>query len=112
MIGMVRLERGELNEAIDAFMAGLASPDKTKEQEAALHYEIGAAFEVKRMTKQALDHFQKCARLTPSFRDAQERVKKLQKAEPKQAPMRAAAVGADDEFDRAFDDILGSGKLP
>jgi tetratricopeptide (TPR) repeat protein len=112
MIGMVRLERGELNEAIDAFMAGLASPDKTKEQEAALHYEIGAAFEVKRMSKQALDHFQKCARLMPSFRDAQERVKKLQKAEPKQSPMRAAAVGADDEFDRAFDDILGSGKLP
>jgi tetratricopeptide (TPR) repeat protein len=112
MIGMIRIERGELNEAIDAFMAALASPERSKEQDAALHYEIGSAYEVKRMNKQALDHFQKCARLMPSFRDCQERVKKLQKNEPKQAPVRAAAVGADDEFDRAFDDILGSGKLP
>jgi hypothetical protein len=64
------------------------------------------------MTKQALEHFQRSARLVPTFRDVQERIRRLTKAEPKQAP-RAVAVGADDEFDRAFDDILGSsGKLP
>ena len=28
------------------------------------------------------------------------------------APVRAVAVGADDDFDRAFDDIMGAGKLP
>jgi tetratricopeptide (TPR) repeat protein len=110
MIGMIQLERGNLNEAIDAFMRGLQAPDRTKEQEAALCYEIGAAFEVKRTGKQALEYFQRCARLIPAFRDVQERVRRLQKVEPKQ-PMRAA-VGADDEFDRAFDDILGQGKLP
>jgi tetratricopeptide (TPR) repeat protein len=106
MVGMIHLERGNINEAIDAFMRGLQSPDRTKDQEAALSYEIGAAYEAKRMTKQALEFFQRAARLIPSFRDTAERVRRLQKVEPKQ-PVRAVAVGADDEFDRAFDDILG-----
>ncbi len=65
MIGMIHIERGNLNEAIDAFMRGLQSPERTRDQEAALSYEIGAAFEVKRMNKQALDYFQRTARLTP-----------------------------------------------
>ncbi len=64
------------------------------------------------MNKQALEYFQRAARLIPGFRDVQERVRRLQKMEPKAAATRAVAVGADDEFDRAFDDILGSGKLP
>ncbi len=106
MIGMIHLERGNINEAIDAFMRGLQSPERTKDQEAALSYEIGAAFEAKRMSKQALDYFQRVARIVPSFRDTQERIRRLSKVEPKQPP-RAVAVGADDEFDRAFDDILG-----
>jgi tetratricopeptide (TPR) repeat protein len=109
MVGMIHLERGNLNEAIDAFMRGLQSPDRTKDQEAALSYEIGAAYEAKRMTKQALEFFQRASRLIPSFRDTAERVRRLQKVEPKQ-PVRAVAVGADDEFDRAFDDILGQSK--
>ncbi len=111
MIGMIQLERGSLNEAIDAFMRGLQAPDRTKDQEAALAYEIGAAYEVKKMLKQALDYFQRAARALPNFRDVQERIRKLQKGDTKQ-PVRAVAVGADDDFDRAFDDILGGGKLP
>jgi hypothetical protein len=47
----------------------------------------------------------------PSFRDVQERVRKLSKGDTK-PPVRAVAVGADDDFDRAFDDILSGGKLP
>ncbi len=109
MIGMIHIERGNLNEAIDAFIVGLQSPERTKDQEAALSYEIGAAFEVKRVVKQALEFFQRAARIVPSYRDVQERIRRLQKVEPKQPP-RAVAVGADDEFDRAFDDILGNGK--
>ena len=111
MIGMIHLERGKINEAIDAFLRGLEVPGRTRDQEAALSYEVGAAYEAKKMTKQALDYFQRCARLIPSFRDVQERARRLQKTESKQ-PTRAVAVGADDEFDRAFDDILGNGKLP
>ena len=112
MIGMIQLERGNLNEAIDAFMRGLQAPDRSKEQDAALSYEIGAAYEVKRMSKQALEYFQRSARLIPGFRDVQDRIRRLQKLEQPKPSSRAVAVGADDEFDRAFDDILGSGKIP
>jgi tetratricopeptide (TPR) repeat protein len=111
MIGMIQLERGNINEAIDAFTRGLRTSDRTKEQEAALCYEIGAAYEAKKMIKQALEHFQRTARLMSSYRDVQERVRRLQKVEQKQ-PARAVAVGADDEFERAFDDILAGRKLP
>jgi tetratricopeptide (TPR) repeat protein len=108
MIGTIQIERGNLNEAIEAFLRGLQVAERTREQEAALSYEVGAAYEAKKMTKQALEYLQRTARLVPSFRDVHERIRRLQKFEPKQ-PSRAAAVGADDEFDRAFQDILDEG---
>ena len=95
-----------------SFVRGLQAPGRTKEQEVALDYEVASAYEAKRMNKQALDYFQRAARLMPTFRDVQERVRRLQKSEPKSQAPRAVAVGADDEFDRAFDDILGDGKIP
>jgi tetratricopeptide (TPR) repeat protein len=110
MIGMILLERGDLNGAIEALHRGLQAPERTKDQEAALCFEIGSAYEAKKMLKQALDAFQRTARLAPSFRDVQDRIRRLQRAEAKQAP-RAVAVGADDEFDRAFDDILGEKRI-
>jgi tetratricopeptide (TPR) repeat protein len=106
MIGMIHLERGNINEAIESLLRGLEAPDRTKDQEASLSYELGAAFEAKKMNKQALERFQHAARLIPNFRDVGERLRRLQKTEPK-PQTRAVAVGADDEFDRAFDDILG-----
>ena len=111
MIGMIHLERGNLNAGIEAFVRGLESPERTREQEAALCYEIGAAYEVKKMSVRALEYFGRTARLVPNFRDVHERIRKLQAAESKRPP-RAAAVGADDEFDRAFQDILTSSKVP
>jgi hypothetical protein len=48
-------------------------------------------------------------RRDPNYRDVSERIRRLGGTK---APPRAAAVGADDEFDRAFDDIIGGGKLP
>ncbi len=108
MIGMIELERGRINEAIQALLQGLQAPDRTREQDASLSYELGAAFEIKKMNKQALEYFQRAARLIPGFRDVVERMRHLQKVEPVQ-PARAVAVGADDEFDRAFADILGKG---
>jgi tetratricopeptide (TPR) repeat protein len=105
MIGMVELERGRLNEAIDAFLMGLNSPNKDPQQETVLCYEIGAAYEAKKQNKEALSYYQKAMRRDPNYRDVQERVRRLAKNEPKQQ-QRQAAVGADDEFDRAFDDLV------
>jgi tetratricopeptide (TPR) repeat protein len=105
MIGMIQIERGNINEAIEAFLQGLNSAIKDPSQETVLCYEIGAAYEAKKMTKDALSYYQKAMRRDPNYRDVQERVRRLAKAEPKQN-LRQVAVGADDEFDRAFDDLL------
>jgi tetratricopeptide (TPR) repeat protein len=111
MIGMILMERGKVSEAIDAFMQGLQSSVKGADQEVALYYEIGSAHESLKRTKEALTYFQKVARRDSTYRDVQERVRRLTKIDAKPAPL-AAAVGSDDEFDRAFDEIIGGGKLP
>ena len=103
MIGMIEIERGRMNEAIDAFLLGLNSPNKDPQQETVLCYEIGACYEAKKMNKEALSYYQKAMRRDPNYRDVQERVRRLAKGDAR--PMRAA-VGADDEFDRAFDDLV------
>jgi hypothetical protein len=46
------------------------------------------------------------AKRDPAYRDVQERIQRLSKGETKSA-VRQVAVGADDEFDQAFDDIIG-----
>jgi tetratricopeptide (TPR) repeat protein len=105
MIGMIQIERGKVNEAIEAFLQGLNSSIKDPTQETVLCYEIGAAYEAKKQNKDALSYYQKAMRRDPNYRDVQDRVRRLAKAEPKQN-LRPVAVGADDEFDRAFDDLL------
>jgi tetratricopeptide (TPR) repeat protein len=105
MIGMIQIERGNLNEAIDAFMRGLKAKVRTPEQETVLEFEVGACYETKKMNAKALEFYLKVQRRDPSYRDVSDRVRRL-KGESK-APERKAAVGADDEFDRAFDDLLG-----
>ena len=105
-VGMVEMERGRIAEAIDAFLRGLNATEKEPQQETMLCYEIGAAYEAMKMNREALTYFQKTMRRDPAYRDVQERVRRLAKPEPKAAPIKAA-VGADDEFDRAFDDLLG-----
>ncbi len=105
MIGMIEIERGNINQAIDAFLAGLHASVKEPSQETALCFELGAAYEAKKMLKDALSYYQKAMRRDPNYRDVQERVRRLSKAETKSS-VRQIAVGADDEFDRAFDDLL------
>ncbi|MCL2777334.1 MAG: tetratricopeptide repeat protein [Polyangiaceae bacterium] len=105
MIGTIEIERGNLNEAILAFVAGLNAKVKDPQQEAVLCFELGAAYEAKKMNKEALAYYQKAMRRDPNYRDVQERVRRLTKNDSK-APVRQAAVGADDEFDRAFADLV------
>jgi pilus assembly protein FimV len=104
MIGTIQMDRGNVNEAIDAFMRGLHAQSKSPEQETMLCFEIGAAYELKKMNREALSYFQKVMRREPNYRDVQERVRRLSTVS--KAPPRQAAVGADDEFDRAFDDLI------
>jgi len=105
MIGMIESERGNLNEAIQALLAGLNAQVKEPQQETTLCFEVGAAYEAKKMNREALGYYQRTMRRDPNYRDVQERVRRLMKIESR-APMRQAAVGADDEFDRAFNDLV------
>jgi tetratricopeptide (TPR) repeat protein len=111
MIGMIEQERGHINEAIEAFQRGLRAKGRTPEQEMVLSFEVAAAYEAKKMNKDALTYYQRVARRDPGYRDVQERIRRLSGGSKSQ--QLRPAVGADDEFDRAFDDILGGGgKLP
>ncbi|WP_394822406.1 tetratricopeptide repeat protein [Pendulispora albinea] len=113
LIGQIHMERGALVAAIEAFLRGLQVPTRTTEQETMLSYELGTAYEQKNLFKEALGAYQRVARHNPNYRDALERVRRLSKYEPPRTSSRAVAVGAeDDEFDRAFDEIIGDGKLP
>ncbi len=111
MIGNLQVERGRLNEAIESYLQGLHAQKRTPDQETVLFYEVGVAYEATKRPKDALLYFQRVMRREPNHRDVQDRVRRLSPPVAKPAP-RAAAVGADDEFERAFDEIIGDGKLP
>lgn len=111
MIGNIYMERGETAKAVEAYSRGLQAQHKTPEQETIISFELGNALEQKKMYKEALIAYQRVARREPAYRDVEERIRRLHRIDPpKQPSMRAAAVGADDDFDRAFDEIIGPGK--
>ena len=109
-IGMIEIERGNLKQAIAAFQKALNAKVRTPEQETILCFEIGAAYEATRATKDALSYYNRVARRDANYRDVQDRIRRLSRHDTK-APVRQVAVGADDDFDRAFDELLGDAKL-
>lgn len=113
MIGMMHLSQGDLDAAIDAFIRGRTASQKTQDQELALTYEIGNAYEMRENPEQALYYFQLVARIDPSYQDMRgsvaERISNLERALGQAAPKptaKAAAAAAGDEFDAAFDDLF------
>ena len=65
MIGMIQIERGNLNEAIDALDARPEGEDPNPEQETVLEFEVAACYETKKATAKALEFYQKAARRDP-----------------------------------------------
>lgn len=114
MIGMLHMQLGNVDAGIDALIRSLHAAQKTREQEMAIMYEIGSAYEAGQSAEQALYYFHRLSRAEPKYFDPRgsigERVRRLEG--PKAPP--AKAVGQDlvsDDFDAAFDELLG-GKLP
>jgi tetratricopeptide (TPR) repeat protein len=112
MIGMLHLSNGNLDGAIDAFIRGLHASEKTPDQELALTYEIGNAYEMRNNLEQSVYYFQLVARTDPSYRDPRgtvaERIAALERSMGgvvHAAPAVPRAVGGD-EFDAAFDDLF------
>jgi len=112
MIGMVYLEQGQLDRAVESYVRALSAADKTVEQEMNVYYDLGTVYEMKGKSQDALYYFQKIARRDPGYRDVSERLAALQ---PEQGRPPASsgqrAVGDQDEFDSVFDDLFeGGGK--
>ena len=61
MIGMIHMEQGNIEQAIDAFLLGLAAGQKTPEQEVQLTYEIGTAYEYRNNPERFMPHTQDIA---------------------------------------------------
>ncbi len=110
MIGTIYMERGEIGKAVEAFQRGLDASQKTRDQEVVIAFELGNAYEQKKMHKDAITAYKRVQRIEPTYRDVEERIRRLEQLAPRKPSMRAAAVGADDDFDRAFDEMIGPGK--
>ncbi|MEZ4308820.1 MAG: tetratricopeptide repeat protein [Polyangiaceae bacterium] len=115
MIGMLHMQLGNLDAGIDALIRSLHAVQKTREQELAIMYEIGDAYDRGSNPEQAITYFDRLRRAEPKYFDprgsVEERLRLLESTKPKPA---AIAVGQDlatDDFDAAFDELLG-GKLP
>jgi tetratricopeptide (TPR) repeat protein len=113
MIGLVHLEQGHLDRAVEAYVRALSAADKTVEQEMNVYYDLGTVYEMKGKSQDALYYFQKIARRDPGYRDVSERLGALQPEQdrPPVSSNTSRAVGDPDEFDSVFDDLFeGGGK--
>ncbi|HEY3256135.1 MAG TPA: tetratricopeptide repeat protein, partial [Polyangiaceae bacterium] len=113
MIGMVYLEQGQLDRAVESYVRALSAADKTVEQEMNVYYDLGTVYEMKGKSQDALYYFQKIARRDPGYRDVRERLGALQPEldRPPVSSNNSRAVGDADEFDSVFDDLFeGGGK--
>jgi tetratricopeptide (TPR) repeat protein len=113
MIGLVHLEQGHLDRAVESYVRALSAQDKTVEQEMNVYYDLGTVYEMKGKTQDALYYFQKIARKDPGYRDVSERLGALQPEHdrPPVSTNNVRAVGDPDEFDSVFDDLFeGGGK--
>jgi len=106
MIGMIHVEQGKQDLAIEAFLRALNAQVKTNEQELNLYYDLAAAYELKGNTADAIYYFQKIAKKYPNFRDVGERLQALTQDKPSSEPSGTRAVGEDEEFERVFDDLF------
>ena len=111
MIGMIHQEQGNVEDAINAFIGGLHAAYKTPDQELALTYEVGNAYELRGNGEQALYYFQLVSRVDPRYVDGRGAVAdRIARLQPQPRPAAARVSGAEslgDEFDRAFDDLFG-----
>ncbi|MBN1654239.1 MAG: tetratricopeptide repeat protein [Deltaproteobacteria bacterium] len=98
MLGLCHLAKGEIQEGISNFEAGLRSPNRTEEDEVVIHFELGNAYELIEDYERAQTNFQKVARRDPHYRDIRHRIKRT--SEP---PKHSDEI---DEFDELFNEII------
>ena len=106
MIGLCHLERGDFSEAVKHFKKGLYADNKSDREELGLYYELGNAHELLNDPKEALYYFQKVQKRDPGFRGVDARIEGLSRPQTN-VSVPAAPSLAQDDIDRAFDDLMG-----
>jgi tetratricopeptide (TPR) repeat protein len=112
LIAMLQRGQGRLELAIAALERALAAEMKTDEQEVGLLYELGDTCEQAGERKQALAYFQRVSRLAIGYTDPRgsvaERIAALQPSSAR-TQKAAPAASVEDDFDAAFDALIGGG---
>lgn len=113
MVGMIHLSLGDVSAAIDAFIKGLNAGHRTVDQELALSYEIGNAYDAQGAGEQAAYYFQLAARIDPGYDDprgsAAERIRRIESGRggSRGGMPPAPATGFEgDDFAGLFDEKL------
>ncbi|MDJ0869396.1 MAG: tetratricopeptide repeat protein [Myxococcota bacterium] len=101
MMGLCALDLGRAQDAAAHFEQGLASPEVPAEQETALRYDLGRAYEAQGDAARALDCHRRVAELDADFQDVGERIGALERGET--TPVTGA--GGADEYE-SFDEFM------
>ncbi len=104
MIGMIHLERGNTEAATQAYEQALGASQKTKDQEVALHYDLGVLHELKGNPELALEHFNIVKRHAPDFRGVRDRIAGI---EGRDSGTISSKRALEDEADLDLDDAFG-----
>ena len=105
MIGICCIEKGEVAEAITHFKKGLYADSKSDREELGLYFELGHAYELLHDPKEAIYYYQKVQKRDPDFRNVDARILNL--SQPQAAEEESPPAIAQDDIDRAFDDLMG-----
>lgn len=104
MIGSIYVEHELWAEASKALSRALNAQKRSSEQETSLYYDLGHAAEKSGDAEQAANYFQQALARNPQYRDARQRLERAQEAARRSLAPKA---DADDDLDRAFDELLG-----
>lgn len=110
MIGMIYMQVGEIDAAIDAFIRGLQVRQKTREQEYALTYEVANAYAIQGLPEQALMFFQRLSQANPHYQDPRgnvlDRIRGIDPGAGLPPTNMHSVVQPTDNLDDAFDAML------
>ncbi|HLK40689.1 MAG TPA: hypothetical protein VKU41_28245, partial [Polyangiaceae bacterium] len=78
LVAMIRLEQGRVVDACGSLHQALAASERTQEQEVAICYELGVAYEARHMPSEALEYYRRARRIDRTFRDVEACVARLE----------------------------------
>ncbi len=78
MIGIIRIDLGEIREAAESFREALACPQITPDVQKAIHFELASTYEKLERPGEALHFYARVAKVDGAFRDVKKHVARLE----------------------------------